>query len=57
MCLRDYAGVFAEFSIEERVSAEQAIRDARAKAQTCVCPLSTLGGNVPPRALGSAGLN
>jgi integrase len=33
MCLRSYAGVFAEFSIEERVSAEQAIRDARAKAQ------------------------
>jgi site-specific recombinase XerD len=34
MCLRSYAGVFAEFSIEERVSAEQVIRDARAKAQT-----------------------
>jgi len=34
MCLRSYAGVFAEFSIEERVSAEQAIRDARAKAKT-----------------------
>jgi hypothetical protein len=31
MCLRAYAGVFAEFSIEERVSAEQVIRAARAK--------------------------
>jgi integrase len=33
MCLRAYAGVFAEFSIEERVSAEQAIRAARAKVR------------------------
>ena len=33
MCLRAYAGVFAEFSIEERVSAEQVIRAARAKVQ------------------------
>jgi site-specific recombinase XerC len=32
-CLRDYAGVFAEFSIEDRVSAEQVIRDARAKVR------------------------
>ncbi len=31
MCLRSYAGVFAEFSIDERVSAEQAIKDARVK--------------------------
>lgn len=28
-CLRDYAGVFTEFSIERRVSAEDAIREAR----------------------------
>jgi integrase len=32
MCLRNYAGVFAEFSIDDRVSAEQAIRDARKAA-------------------------
>ena len=39
MCLRAYAGVFAEFSFEERVSAEQAIWLARAKGGRKRCSL------------------
>jgi integrase len=34
MCLKSYAGVFAEFSIDERVPAEQMIRDSREKARS-----------------------
>ncbi len=34
MCLRAYAGVFAEFSIDERIPAEKVIQNARAKLKT-----------------------
>ena len=49
MCLRSYAGVFAEFSIEERVSAEQTIRDARRSRDHSVVIHSRVDGDSPRR--------